>query len=442
MERAEHQDIRELHVGLLNMMPDAALLVTEKQYMRLIGACNRITQIYVYPFSVPGLARSEEALAHIEAFYADFEAAQGDGPGRAHHQRRQRDQPLARPGALLGAAAGGHRAGPPTTSPASSARAWPRTRSSSTSTASTARPSSRSCGASTATASAIARIPLTQDVNTRFDAPHSRWNDIPRASWDACRAAGAGRERGGRRAPRHQPGRLPHRLLPGTSRVRPQQPAQGVQARGRALPRRASCDAPPPYPEHYLTPESDRLAQSYLRDALAAQRPRRGRSGVPGSVDRRLSWTTPGGTRAERSSTTGWGWSTSSPTSTASEPFMPGVDPDDPLGLRPPRLSTRRHQGRAGEPPDERRDPRHPRRLRDRPHHQVGRGADLPDRRLRVRRRPARRRPLQPGGRGQHLHPHHEPDRRTCSSSAWRRSRAASPAWRCRPARRPSTTPS
>ena len=72
VERAQHQDIRELHVGLLNMMPDAALLVTEKQYMRLIGACNRITQIYVYPFSVPGLARSEEARAHIEAYYAEF----------------------------------------------------------------------------------------------------------------------------------------------------------------------------------------------------------------------------------------------------------------------------------------------------------------------------------------------------------------------------------
>ena len=67
VDRAEHQDIRELHVGLLNMMPDAALLVTEKQFMRLVGACNRITQIYVYPFSVPGLARSKEALAHIEA---------------------------------------------------------------------------------------------------------------------------------------------------------------------------------------------------------------------------------------------------------------------------------------------------------------------------------------------------------------------------------------
>ena len=29
-------------------------------------------------------------------------------------------------------------------------------------------------------------IRLTQDVNTSFDAPHSRWNDIPRSSWDAA----------------------------------------------------------------------------------------------------------------------------------------------------------------------------------------------------------------------------------------------------------------
>ena len=37
--------------------------------------------------------------------------------------------------------------------------------------------------------------------------------------------------------------------------------------------------------------------------------------------------------------------------------------------------------------------------------------AHLPDGGLRVRRRPARRRPLQPRGRGQHLHAHHEPHR-------------------------------
>ena len=38
VERARHQDIRELHVGLLNMMPDAALEATERQFMRLVGS--------------------------------------------------------------------------------------------------------------------------------------------------------------------------------------------------------------------------------------------------------------------------------------------------------------------------------------------------------------------------------------------------------------------
>ena len=54
------QDIRELHIGLLNMMPDAALQVTEQQFMRLIGSSNQIAQIYVHPFSVRGFRRSPE----------------------------------------------------------------------------------------------------------------------------------------------------------------------------------------------------------------------------------------------------------------------------------------------------------------------------------------------------------------------------------------------
>ena len=58
LERALKQDIRELHIGLLNMMPDAALRVTEQQYMRLIGNCNQIVQFYVHPFTIPGLSRS------------------------------------------------------------------------------------------------------------------------------------------------------------------------------------------------------------------------------------------------------------------------------------------------------------------------------------------------------------------------------------------------
>ena len=37
-DRAEHQTIRELHIGLLNMMPDAALEATERQFFRLVLA--------------------------------------------------------------------------------------------------------------------------------------------------------------------------------------------------------------------------------------------------------------------------------------------------------------------------------------------------------------------------------------------------------------------
>ncbi len=73
------QDIRELHVGFLNMMPDAALSATEQQFIRFIGACNQIAQIYVYPFSLPELNRGPEAEAHIAKHYSEFEdlAARG-----------------------------------------------------------------------------------------------------------------------------------------------------------------------------------------------------------------------------------------------------------------------------------------------------------------------------------------------------------------------------
>ena len=66
LKQALHQDIRELHVGLLNMMPDAALIATEIQFMRLVGSCNQIVQFYVHPFTVEGLARSEESQDRSE----------------------------------------------------------------------------------------------------------------------------------------------------------------------------------------------------------------------------------------------------------------------------------------------------------------------------------------------------------------------------------------
>ncbi len=73
LDEALKQDIRELHIGLLNMMPDAALIATEMQFMRLVGSCNQIVQVFVHPFTVEGLQRSEETRAYIERYYEPFD---------------------------------------------------------------------------------------------------------------------------------------------------------------------------------------------------------------------------------------------------------------------------------------------------------------------------------------------------------------------------------
>jgi homoserine O-succinyltransferase len=79
LDRAVHQDIRELHIGFLNMMPDSALQATERQFIRLVGGCNRIAQFFVYPFSLPGLPRGPETLDYIDRYYSKFEDLKEQG---------------------------------------------------------------------------------------------------------------------------------------------------------------------------------------------------------------------------------------------------------------------------------------------------------------------------------------------------------------------------
>lgn len=76
---ALHQDIRELHIGLLNMMPDAALEATERQFFRLIGESNPIAQFYVHPFTLDELPRGAAARAHIEKYYEPFSKLRNEG---------------------------------------------------------------------------------------------------------------------------------------------------------------------------------------------------------------------------------------------------------------------------------------------------------------------------------------------------------------------------
>lgn len=78
-DRALQQDIRELHIGLLNMMPDAALEATERQFFRLVGESNQIAQFYMHPFTIPELPRSDKGRVHIEKYYESFEQIRAQG---------------------------------------------------------------------------------------------------------------------------------------------------------------------------------------------------------------------------------------------------------------------------------------------------------------------------------------------------------------------------
>ncbi len=77
--RAQQQDIRELHIGILNMMPDAALEATERQFLRLVGSCNRIAQFHTHLFTFPEIPRDEKAQKHIDKYYRTFESLEEEG---------------------------------------------------------------------------------------------------------------------------------------------------------------------------------------------------------------------------------------------------------------------------------------------------------------------------------------------------------------------------
>jgi len=330
VERAEHQDIRELHVGLLNMMPDSALLVTEKQYMRLIGACNRITQIYVYPFSVPGLARSDQARAHIDDYYTDFETLKETGLD-----------------ALI--ISGANVTNPsldlePFWEPLQDVIEWAAVNVTSILC---------SCLATHALVKHLYGLdrqpfpnklwgvyrhrvcdrthPLTQDVNTAFDAPHSRWNDVPRAKWDGAglRVLAESEDAGVHLATSADGFRIVY------FQGHPEYGRNSLLKEYKREVHRflaAEVPEPPPYPEHYLTPESEGLAQSYLRDALAAQAHGEDDPGFPeASFDTYLDNTWGDTGRALFNNWLGLVYQLTG--LDRHEPFMPGIDPDDPLGI-------------------------------------------------------------------------------------------------------------
>ncbi len=184
-ERARNQDIRELHVGLLNMMPDAALAATERQFFRLVGESNPIAQFYVHPFTLPELERGEKARDYIARYYEPFE--------------RIREQGL---DALIITGAnvvGPHLASQPFWEPLIRVIDWAWENVTSTLCSCLAthavlefrygqkrRPQPRKIWGVFPHRVVDKGHPLVGDVNTRFDVPHSRWNAVERDQFDAA----------------------------------------------------------------------------------------------------------------------------------------------------------------------------------------------------------------------------------------------------------------
>jgi len=185
VERARSQDIRELHVGVLNMMPDTALEATERQFLRLLGSCNRIAQFYVHLFSVDGVIRKGDAKLHVDRFYESFDQVRSEGLD-----------------ALVITGAN------PVEDEISNETFWEGLREVTDWAWENVCSTYCSCLATHAAFKMYhgierTRLPLKQwgvyshrvvhpqhplvgNVNSRFDAPHSRWNEIPSAQIEAA----------------------------------------------------------------------------------------------------------------------------------------------------------------------------------------------------------------------------------------------------------------
>jgi len=71
-ELAAQSNLSDLRIGLLNLMPDAALRATARQFIRLVSAYGDSANLYVYPFTVAAEHRGEEAQQHVNEHYETF----------------------------------------------------------------------------------------------------------------------------------------------------------------------------------------------------------------------------------------------------------------------------------------------------------------------------------------------------------------------------------
>lgn len=69
----------ELHIGLLNLMSDATLEATERQFLRLLAARRPTARIFLHLFTLAAVARGPKARDHIARHYDTFARLRAQG---------------------------------------------------------------------------------------------------------------------------------------------------------------------------------------------------------------------------------------------------------------------------------------------------------------------------------------------------------------------------
>ncbi|MGH1374968.1 MAG: homoserine O-acetyltransferase/O-succinyltransferase family protein [Alphaproteobacteria bacterium] len=79
INEAAKRAVRELHIGIVNMMPDAALKKTETQFTLPLHYASSGLQIIPHFIALDGIERSEEHQKYVDENYITFDQAKAEG---------------------------------------------------------------------------------------------------------------------------------------------------------------------------------------------------------------------------------------------------------------------------------------------------------------------------------------------------------------------------
>ena len=331
--RAHKQDIRELHIGLLNMMPDSALQSTERQFMRLIGNSNRIAQFHMHPFTLAGIERNPETQRYINQHYYSFEDLAQQGLDAL---------------IITGANVSGDFVSAPFWSELTAVLDYARAHITSTLCACLAthaalqhfygierRPLPQKRWGVYSHRTSRGRVhPLIRTSNTKFDVPHSRFNDVSEDQLTSANlrvlinSADAGFHLG------VSEDLFRFVFLQG----HPEYDRNSLlKEYKREVMRflRAEVTAYPPLPENYLTKEGREIATKFRQRVLDSN----DRASLLGAFPEETIEDTTDNTWRDSARTVFSNWIGLVYQITHQDrkkPFMKGINPEDPLGLRFP----------------------------------------------------------------------------------------------------------